>query len=158
MMWTHAWVCRVFVAQREGYNNTYTPFVDLYAADDTECTSQEVGLCSQLSTHVAPPPCHAPHGTSQCPSSCTYSPLRPSRNTVSRHLLLYHSWSRQPYLLTMSLSHWLTHSPTHSLAHSLTHSLFTGAQYSWSISVVGSSLLVLDHGLNHWLWGHSAQE
>jgi len=38
MMWTHAWVCRVFVAQREGYNNTwintYTPFVDLYAADD----------------------------------------------------------------------------------------------------------------------------
>ncbi|DBA74007.1 hypothetical protein WJX77_011223 [Trebouxia sp. C0004] len=35
----------VFVAQREGYNNTwinsYTPFVDLYAADDTECTSQE---------------------------------------------------------------------------------------------------------------------
>ncbi|KAA6417271.1 MAG: cyclic nucleotide-binding [Trebouxia sp. A1-2] len=35
----------VFVAQREGYNNTwintYAPFVDLYAADDTECTSQE---------------------------------------------------------------------------------------------------------------------
>ena len=48
-MWTHAWARRVFVAQREGYNNTwintYTPFVDLYAADDTECTSQEVTLC-----------------------------------------------------------------------------------------------------------------
>ena len=48
-MWAYAWACRVFVAQREGYNNTwintYTPFVDLYAADDTECTSQEVSLC-----------------------------------------------------------------------------------------------------------------
>ena len=45
---TDAWACRVFVAQREDYNNTwintYAPFVDLYAADDTECTSQEVGL------------------------------------------------------------------------------------------------------------------
>lgn len=59
-MWTHAWACRVFVAQREGFNNTwintYTPFVDLYAADDTECTSQEVRLCSQLLTHIALPP------------------------------------------------------------------------------------------------------
>ncbi len=39
-------LCRVFVAQREGYNNTwintYTPFVDAYAADDTLVTSQEV--------------------------------------------------------------------------------------------------------------------
>ncbi len=60
-MWAYAWACRVFVAQREGYNNTwintYAPFVDLYAADDTECTSQEVSLCCELFRHNAQLPC-----------------------------------------------------------------------------------------------------
>ncbi len=66
-------------------------------------------------------------------------------------------------IMTWSPCHSLARSPTRSPTHPPTHPLIhlladIGAQHSWSISVVGSSLLVLDHGLNHWLWGHSAQE
>lgn len=45
----------MFVAQREGYNNTwintYAPFVSAYAADDTEVTSQEVKCPSDIPSY-----------------------------------------------------------------------------------------------------------
>lgn len=48
---------RVFVAQREAYNNTwiniYPPFVDGYAADDTECTAAEVCNFRHLVCYLA---------------------------------------------------------------------------------------------------------